>query len=667
MFNEISFPSHEGLPWEGSPPVVDGFTEPHPGLPVSAWRLEAGYVHGAKFTYDGSGGAHPAAMFQGVKQSGAPFLNLAFDVRFDPTFNNNDRVMLIIRPAFSPATAGSGDRRIDIMPVFSPGPGGGTSGGGAAASPVDPSDIAAPNYRTNRPPKGYEVYKRAAAGSATTWDNVTASVTGIEVKVSSSEPTAGAKNWTVEVKIPLTDAAAGGSANWVDISDDFGLYVNMLRITSAPGASGPEIGGQFSTQFTWPFDPTNPTANLLTDAGMGGPQPVENWDVAPGKLGEAHILAPGASNPAKGVKFVDGYLGIGVLQAGGTIGGSVDLRAPAMGAPETVNPMIARLINDHPTHDATNVSATFRIANFGLGTYGNNAAWDKVTSVPNPAPALGPIAHGGGITDVVSNWTASPADRTKYGAIWSDQCLWVELDSTSGAFFAESSVRRNLLIKVASEVEGTAEISGELPTPPAGGGGNHDYWLHLMKIPLYAAPSKEEPRPDFTHGRRGEGDGGDGDGGFSPPEESPPSDPQEVFDQLNASPLLTGELVMTDKPAVTWLWVAVGYWRTPETLTVEGKEHAIWINSGNFASVVHHALEPGQKPEDVDLDLEITGAGVQKAGPGIWFHVPHNGTKKLDTVVRAGTPEERKPKRLPWWKRLLLHIIRWLEGLLGKH
>jgi hypothetical protein len=353
-----------------------------------------------------------------------------------------------------------------------------------------------------------------------------------------------------------------------------------------------------------------------------------------------------------------------VLQANNTIGGTVDLRKPPQGQPEPVNHMVARLINDHLTDAANSVEATFRIADFGLGPYGNMAAWDLVNSAPNPAGAPGPIPTGGVTSvDLVSNWTASQADRDKYGAIWDDECLWVELDSTAGAYFVESSVRRNLTIQVASEVNTEAVISGQLPTPPAGAGG-HDYWLHTMKLRL---EGRRERPPDLTSGlsivHAAASPPEESPPGGSPPQESPPDDPQQVFDELNASPLLTGEMVMTDRPAVTWLWIAVGYWRTGETLTVDGKKHAVWINSGNFATVVHHALAAGQGPDDVDLKVDLSGPGVTQVGPGLAFKVPKDGVKKLPTRIRAGTPKELEEGDEPWWIRLLRLIIELLKRI----
>jgi hypothetical protein len=611
MFNKIGFPGHQGLPFNTSPPTVDGYTEPHPGMPVSSWRLEAGYVGGARFSYAGSGAAFPAASFQGVKDSGAGFLHLAFDVRFDPSFNNSDRVMIILRPAFA-AGSSTADRRIDILPVFS-------GAGGAAAAPVSTNDLASANYRTDRPPRALEVYRRnpTSPTPASVWNNVSASVgPNLQVKVSSSAPTSTAKSWTVELRIPTT--AAGGGADWVDITNDFGLYINMIRVCSGAGCSGPLLDGLFSTQFTWPFDPANPSAFLLTDALMGGPKPVEDWDVPAATLGEALIVPAGNVVPGVGVKFKNGLYSIGVL-AGGAIGGT--LRMTPVG---TVNDLVAELKNEHPTDTASGLEAEFRIADFGLGPYGNASLWRKTPSSPNPAAATGSIAPGA-TTTITSQWIATAADKVRYSGIWSDECLWVDIDSSAGASIAESSQRRNLTVVTASEDTGVASVSGDIPDTPADAV-EFDYWLHSAVVRLEELSSNEPP---FQGRREGDDDH----------RERP--DPEKTFDLLDANPLLTGQAAYTGKSSATWLWVNTGYWRTPEVLTIDGDTYAIWANTGSFGSVVHHFLPPGQTPQDVDILTDIAGRGVKSTGPGGYlFRLPPKTVKRLWIRVLAGDKEE---------------------------
>ena len=618
VFNQINFPSHQGLPFQGNPPTIDGFTELHPGLPPTSWRLEAGYVGGPQFDYLGSGGVLPNASFRGVKESGADFLILSFEIRFDPSFDDRDRALIIIRPNAANGSSAN-DRRIDIFPVTegTVGPGGAPAGGGAAPLPTDPADISALEYRTNRAAREVKTYQRT--GGTPRWAPIT--VNNLLVKVSSSAPSASgppSRNWTVEVRIPTTQAQGGGS--WVDIPGTFGLYVNLMRFCTpgATGCAGPEIDGYFSSQFTWPFDPANPVASAITDVTTGGAAD-DDWD-APGALGTATINGPAA----QGVKFKDGWQGIGVL-SGGAIGGTLDLSFAG-----ATNQLIARLINDHPTNVAQGpISAEFRLAGFGLGTYGNQAAWDKTPSVLNPAstPVANPnIAANGGTADITSTWTATQQQVDDYAGVWSDQCLWVTLDApgassnpSPGVFFAENSVRRNLTVKQASETETAATVSGTVPDAEVDNG-EIDYWIYSVALRLY--PYRFEPRIVAVNLDSAVG-------------------PGQVFDALNTSPLLTGEAAEAEKESASFLWVNSGYWRTPETLTVDGNRYRLWVNSGNFGSVVQHVLEQGQTIDDIGIRAELLGTDVRPGRyGGVHFRVPHKGAKHLWGMIRAGTPGE---------------------------
>ena len=69
--------------------------------------------------------------------------------------------------------------------------------------------------------------------------------------------------WSVELKIP---------DHWLDrpaVASTFGLYFNIGQVFLAPY--------EMVTQYPWPFDPDNPTANFLADPVDGSAAP-EDWD-----------------------------------------------------------------------------------------------------------------------------------------------------------------------------------------------------------------------------------------------------------------------------------------------------------------------------------------------------------------------------------------------------
>ena len=652
IFNDISFPSHEGLPWATSPPAVDGFTDLQPGVdPPAGWRLEAGYTGGPRFSYADGGVAIQGARFQGIRDASGDFLYLGFDIRIDPTFDPNDRIIILLQKAHS-SSHSVDERRIDIGPLYDSG----------AEPPDDPVKVLGDvGYRYNKAPQFFRIFKRnpnpsptppgaASWGPIPAWGtgadatgdiNPTLNLANFRARVTSSSPSANGKNWTVELKIPTKKAGAnGGGSGWMDLTNDIGLYLNMLRVCSTAACLNlpPIVGDAWSTQFTWPFNPAAPTAFIFTDPVVGGsplPAPTpEFWDIPASAFGAAHLLAPFATNPSRGVKFQGGINGIGVL-TGTSIGSLIDMRTVG-----NVNTLVARLINDHMSNPASGVTAEFRIAAFGIG--GTNATWEKTPapptrpeSGPNPAAASGDIPIGGtSAVDITSDWHISSGDRTRFSTLWYDQCLWVQLDSTAGANIAQSSVRRNLTVRTASTEDVTATVSGQLDFKPGDGSNEYDYWLHTAAIRL---PSPQRWDEDVVHDDNDIEfpEGGDEAVGYDELQR------RGAFTELNVDPLLTGELALTDKPAATWLWVSNGYWRTGSHLTLDGQRYAIWLNTGSFGSVVHHYLEPGQTPADVDINVELFGNGFQPTGDGgAYFRVPEGGQKKLVARIRAGTPEE---------------------------
>src|SRR5690348_5049543 len=115
MFNRFCLVAHEGLPWEPSPPRIDGYVEPDPGVP--SIQLEAGYTHGTRFTYDNGGGSgSPVVAFQAIKDRNDVDLNLGFVTRYDFSFDNNVHIVMVFLPSFGSATGNAlttDYRRID--------------------------------------------------------------------------------------------------------------------------------------------------------------------------------------------------------------------------------------------------------------------------------------------------------------------------------------------------------------------------------------------------------------------------------------------------------------------------------------------------------------------------------------------------------------------------
>lgn len=569
IYDEMAFPSHIGLPWMSGPPTVDGFVEREPGVTTN--QLDAGYANGARFIYGGESGI-PRAVFQGVKHNGQDFVYMAFAARYDPSFDDNDFVMIVLRPSAG-APASTQDRRIDIKPVL-------TGAGGAQPNPTDPNDEPDPGdppgtplVRTNKPEAVSTFYERNLAGSPTVWNEVArpAGFPPESIRVRSVNA-GGTRFWSVEVRIPTT--------GWITLQPQFGLFFDVGQVFVAGGIED-------VVQFPWPFDPDAPLANVLAD-------PFDtlfaDWD--PTTVGTGFLLAPGATNPAEGVRFKGGANGIGI-KVGGNVTSTLDM---ALGAN---NLFVAQLQNTHPS-TAQDVRARFRIAEFGIsgGLYGNQAMWADLPTPPgtNPAPAAGQdIPHTpspSASTDIELNWPITANDRATFQPLSRHQCIWVQLDSIAPAggavAFAQNSVWRNLGIINLSETKEIAVVDGRYFGEPRIDG-RHELLLHVTTTRLPPPPKEGASDLEKYYRRYGE------------------SKDVPIVEQ---DPITSGEAATEgDTATATWHAVVHAYERTPETLTFDDGRRDVVIHSGSYGYVARHELQPGEVRELLELSHELVPDG----------------------------------------------------------
>jgi peptidoglycan hydrolase-like protein with peptidoglycan-binding domain len=591
MSRQLGFPPHQGLPFEPGPPVPDGYVEPNPGIQTDPRysgspprQLEAGYVGSSRFTFADTSGAGssgaPAVAFQGVKHNGADLLYLAWLIRFDFSFDENDRIVCCLRPSFgAPGT----ERRIDIRPM--------TGAGGVNAAPPDTADYtpSLPDgliVKSNKAPFHLDFYKQGAGG---VW--VPSAVPGdLVCKVRSEELDSGtsttARYWSVELQIPTK---SGGGTNWADLQASFGLYWNVVRVCTGPGCNGLTLNYDFCAQFPWP-DPTS----TIVDPPAGPLDPTQ-WVIPSAWYGEGKLGATAA-----GVDFRDGYAGIGIRTGGpgSAIGGTVNMTAGA------TNPIVARVFNSD-TGTQNGVFAEFRLADFGLGPYGHAAAWERI-DIHGPGNPTPPVNVGSADTDLVANWTITAADRTKYGTLWNDQCLWALLDSAAGASFAQSSIRRNLALINLSKAKHSVTVTGKGHGAPARGAREHDFMLHVVDV-------KYPPAQIIDIGAA----------------EAGKPDPRR---EISIEPTLTGEIA-NEEGTVTWLHVVNGYRCTGRRLTLGGKPFLVWTHAGAFSFVAKHRLDEGETHQEAGYAWGFEGDRIQKRGVGVYY-IPVGEDE--DVVLEAG-------------------------------
>src|SRR5688572_13883488 len=105
MVDTISFPDHQGVPTQPDPPTPDGFVEPEPAMTeefgTAQARIDPGWAGAGRETFGAAtavGLSAPLVSFSGIKQRGADFLHLSLVVRRDPSFDQDDRVILVLHP-----------------------------------------------------------------------------------------------------------------------------------------------------------------------------------------------------------------------------------------------------------------------------------------------------------------------------------------------------------------------------------------------------------------------------------------------------------------------------------------------------------------------------------------------------------------------------------------
>lgn len=628
LFDKLGFPPHEGLPGIDGAPTIDGFVEPEPGITPPPPGLEAGYVNGGRFIYGGNSGI-PLGVIDCVRDNALPRIYVGIVTHFNLSFNDNDFVMIVLRPG-GPAGNAADDLRIHIKPVSSNADGAVP----ATTTPPQPGDSTSPAVRTNRDPAfATTFYSRdTSVNPPRVWKS-RAQPAGFGVKVRSTK-SGTARCWSVELQIP-TD----GGGNWVALQSSFGLYLDVGR----PFLMN---GNGYIDQTPWPYDPLAAAANAVTDDPHYpySADFLDNWDVpaagASSGIGTGILVTDQASNPAKGVKFQAEANGIGVL-SGSTITSNLDT---TVGDP--ANTLVARLLNTAEA-DAADVRATFHVADFGcMGPFGYGATWATVPAVPNPTNPKTITGTPSGTTpvaqDITLDWTITQTDHDNLRN-WDHTCMWVELDSTAPAGAAvniiESSVRRNLVYVGMSEAEVDANIEGPSYGPSLTGDGMHDLILHVASIPIPRI--KTDPRRDVS--------------------------PADRYYAQTFGPLLAGHVVETpgSKETVGWVSVVNAYQVTEKVLTIDGRKHKVVVGGGSYALVGEHVLEPGETAANIDIAHTLEGGGVVHHGGGLYqVSVPEHGAVKFKNRLKtvrtdvAGTGADGKG-----CLGLLLPFLAWLKKL----
>jgi hypothetical protein len=400
--------------------------------------------------------------------------------------------------------------------------------------------------------------------------------------------------WSIEVLVPRTAALGGGATQWIDLNDGFGLYVDIIR-WGRHSTAGPDIhAGSNATQYQFPVPALGAPRHNITGS-LGNGTPIQNaW------FGAALIPSlqtPPGGNLGVGVRFEN------IANPEASIGAR-DKNAPAFTAPGGTiegpngthdNVLVAGLRNTD-TNAANNVTAEFRLANWGIGA-AEFSAWAQ--PVGAGVPSVISIAASG-TNEVTAVWDRAnvPSDYVGH----EHQCVWVRLTTTGGGavHFVQDGVRRNMDFDHLSQLEREFEISGV--GYAAAGAGDHEFLLYPHIRELFLV--------------RG-GGGGDGDGDGDGPD-------------IVGARLAEGEFQKV------WVWLVDGFRRTGETITIRNETAEILDPSpGQFGIVATH-----DDPSHV-LGYRIFGDNLEwDAGGFLKARVPKEGKLTGTMQLHAGTPEE---------------------------
>jgi hypothetical protein len=627
---QICVPNATG-PYGAVPPTPDGYIEPEPWMADGNFGLDPslvdqGWIGASRMTFGSAvdvGLAKPPTLFQAVKDPAADYIHLAWLIRRDANFDNNDVIVLVLHPTYDAAyatgvaagtqTRNREERRIHIFPL---------KVGIGVETPAATSTVAAGtdtwSIREDGIERNAEYYKFQggswvphSAGTPSRPNNIT-------IKVRSwTNNSVNQYNWSIEVRLP-TNTTEGGS-QWINLASNFGLYFNVVRLTNDTQSVGVAI------QHRWP-GPLDPTASAVGELDDGdGVLAFDEIDIPPNWLGEALL---GSSACTEGVRFKNGSNGVGI-GTWPTLSNQIDRNV--------TNNVTARIENTG-TIPANNIQAEFRIANWGIGPGGsedsNHSArkWNKVPNTDGTSNPTLPFVNltAGNEGSATMSWTLTTTERNLYrspsnpsGTLHSHQCIWVQLSSNQGVVFTQSSVFRNMIVKPMSVVEEDAEISGEDYPPLPVGETDFDMLLFTsqMAIPRLRQDVRDRDRESPIYRLI-----------YSSREQKRPVNIGEYLKALQAE--IIRILKTITNVEYRYIWITDGYRKTGRTITINGTRYPNYDSTGSFGVIGTHKGPISGWNNQLS---EIEGQGHVEGGKkGVYrVRVPVDGSVKLRVRLEA--------------------------------
>ena len=351
------------------------------------------------------------------------------------------------------------------------------------------------------------------------------------------------RSWNVEAKLPTSSGGFGLPAG-----STFGFYFNVLVFNSI-GIVG---------ERHWPLSPDSPDISLFPN----NTPPASQWGTG---------------------SFAGGCNGVSI-----TADDITTNQTPNSKIATNAGNIFSVLVHNNSTNSAgmaipaTQVDATFKIANFGLP-----GPWNNVPAPGNPTTGSFTIPASGTQTISTGAWNLTSTQVTTYDTDSTrHQCILVELDSPApNTTFVNKSAWRNMDFGPASVFQRQAEISGTGYEPPPAGN-QYDFDLIVTTEEQRAVP------PD-----------------------------RRIVSSVS------------NQPVSQLTWIVHGYRRTGRYIDSFNRRYEIVEPVGAFGYILQHA-GPVER-----WFSELTGAGLQKVGENTYrIKVPRNGAVTVKTTIEPIEP-----------------------------
>lgn len=367
---------------------------------------DTGWTRAWRYSFNNGSYVHDAVV-QGIKNN--DYLYLSFEVNQDQDLIDTDAIVLAFDPVDPTADATASAAARQLLHVF----------------PLVLDGVASPVLMTY-----WQGYPWSGGGGAPP--------AGTEAVATAS---GGPGNWSWFVELRIPRAAFG-----IPATGDFGMYFNIVT-TSGP-VGGPSGGGidfpwGIATEYPWPLPPDT---SLMTVDLMNTPAPTETY------WGRATV----AATTCNGVFITPADI----------YTDNVPPNHIKLSYPNVFHAMVHNTSIDGTGAfiPANGISATFKIADFGLGAGPWDALW---TTVPADAgsnnPTLPATVNANSTADLTTTWTISAQPDIDHYNAYPHQCILVELNSAASSLpwatvFTNRSAWTNMDFETLSVFESSPKI-----------------------------------------------------------------------------------------------------------------------------------------------------------------------------------------------------------------